>query len=277
TVNDSGIVTLRWKSNKESDLQGYLIYFSNSPKAEFSGLVNTPMEDTLFFDTLSLRMLNRDVYYGIEAVDHRMNRSGMTAMVKVLRPDTLPPVEPVFRSYQVGDSFIRLVWFPSSSIDVTNQLLTRQNSATGEIITLKFKPTDSSYTDDALEAGQLYKYNLFALDESNNRSPIGTTLELKTYRNTFLNPVKGFNAVYDSLSRVVIIRWEIPELPAKKTIIYKGSSPETVSATPIPVKEDEHEAFDLRPKTGTTYYSVKIIFENGTQTLLSKPIGVTVR
>ena len=277
-VNESGIVALRWHSNKEPDLRGYLIYFSNSPKAEFSGLVNNPMEDTLFMDTLSLKMLNREVFYGVEAVDHRMNRSGMSPMVKVLRPDTLPPVAPVFRSYLVGDSFIRLSWYPSSSADVISQKLLRLNTKSRTLVDISLKPWDSTYLDAQVTEGEQYKYTLIAFDENKNHSSADNSLLLNTYRQTYLNPVSNFRASFDSISNLVLLQWDNPGKPVAKAVIYKGKSKDSLAATSISITDGRNEAIDTRITPDVIYYySVKLIFNDGRQTKLCQPVAVSIR
>ncbi len=126
-VDKKGIVKLTWKLNTEKDLDGYLIYFSNSKNTEFSGIVNKPLFDTLFYDTLSLKMLNKNVYYRIQAVDKRFNKSPISEIVKVQRPDTLKPVAPFISKYFISDTAIAIKWIPSGSVDVETHLLIKKN------------------------------------------------------------------------------------------------------------------------------------------------------
>lgn len=273
-VDKKGVVTLSWNWNTESDLDGYLIYFANSLKAEKSGIVNRPLLDTLFYDTLSLGMLNKDVYYQIQAVDKRFNRSAYSEVIKVQRPDTLPPVAPIIKNYKITDSSITLVWVPSSSVDVQNHQLNRKHIKTGITKTIQVK-ADTLYVDKDINNNELYTYYFSAIDDSKNVSPSSNEVSLQTFKNYYKDEVKLFTALYDSTKNEVQLYWTYPIKNMKKIDIYKGISMNAVSIAPIEINVNQNWVIDVKVKPNTLYYyAIKIYLNDGTQTKLSVPIGL---
>jgi len=272
-----GIVTIKWKSNKEKDLQGYLIYTSTHLKSEFSGIVNVPISDTFFMDTLSLKLLNKDVYYRVVAVDHRLNRSQNSESVKVLRPDTLAPVSPVFVSFQSKDTSIQLRLITSSSDDVKQNYLVRQQKGSKQSTIIHIQAGDTLYLDKGLKENTTYTYYMYAEDWSGNLSPKSEILELTTLKNYYKPAVKLFTVEYDSLRKQVDITWQYDMSQVRKIWIYKGPSPGEMSKIPEQVKERANTFSDKRVKTGEWYYAIKLYFNDGTETWMSIPLGVIIR
>lgn len=275
-VDKKGIVKITWNWNNEPDLDGYLIYFSNSPKTEFSGIVNRPYFDTVFYDTLSLKMLNRDVYYHIRAADKRFNLSEKSEIVKVLRPDTLPPVTPVIRSYFVTDSTIQLNWIPSSSADVVAHRLQRKHVKSGKISITLLKLSDTVFIDRNLISEDKYEYHLTAEDDSKNVSPASNTVSLNTYKNYYKPAVSILHVQYDSLKRQVVFEWNYNMKNVKKVVIFKGPAIDQMSRMPDALPGHSLLFTDNRIKKGPVFYAVKMYISDGTETRLSVPVGVVI-
>jgi len=277
TVDTNGVVCVRWNKNLEKDLNGYLIYFSNSETSEFSGIVNTPYQDTVFYDTLSLRMLNREVFYRIVATDYRFNLSPSSDIVKVLRPDTLKPVSPLIKDYKISDSSIQILWVPSSSIDVVSQTLVKIDLETKTSTSIKLNLKDTVYNDKRIQSGKQYAYSLSASDESGNVSPPTKGIVLKTYKNIYLPALKVFVVLYDSVSNTVKLQWQLPEGCADvlKTIVYKGKVKDHIMPMPSDIKKGNLVFYDKSVGREMVYfYAIKVYFVDGSQTLITSPIGV---
>lgn len=275
-VDKKGVVKITWNWNNEPDLDGYLIYFSNSPKSEFSGIVNRPYYDTVFYDTLSLKMLNKEVFYQIRAADKRFNLSERSEMVKVLRPDTLPPVSPVIKNYFVTDSTIQLSWIPSSSIDVVAHRLHRKHVKSGKISITPLKVSDTVFIDRNLIGENKYEYYLTAEDDSKNVSPPSNTVSLNTYKNYYKPAVSILHVQYDSLKRQVVFEWNYNMKNVKKAVIFKGPAIDQLSRMPDALPGNSLSFTDNRIKKGPVFYAVKLYFSDGTETRLSVPVGVMI-
>lgn len=277
-VNKQGVVQLTWNWNSEKDLDGYLIYTSNSPNTEFGGIVNTPYYDTVFYDTLSLKMLNKEVFYKVVAADKRFNLSENSEIVKVLRPDTLPPVSPIIKNYFVTDSVISLHWIKSSSVDVERHYLYRKSRKTGKLTAFALNPKDSIFKDRTFVPQEEYVYYLTAVDMNNNVSPNSNSVVLKSYVNYFLPEVKIFTAQYDSAARKIVLTWDYPMDKIENISIYKGNEFDKISRMPVQIKPGTTTFSDSKIQPGkTVFYAIKMHFTDGTETRISNPLGVYVK
>lgn len=277
-VNKQGVVQLTWNWNSEKDLDGYLIYTSNSPNTEFGGIFNTPYYDTVFYDTLSLKMLNKEVFYKVVAVDKRFNLSENSEIVKVLRPDTLPPVSPIIKNYFVTDSVISLHWIKSSSVDVERHYLYRKSRKTGKLTAVALNPKDSVFKDRTFVPQEEYVYYLTAVDMNNNVSPNSNAVVLKSYVNYFLPEVKVFTAQYDSAARKVVLTWDYPMEKVENISIYKGNEFDKISRMPVQIKPGTITFSDSKIQPGkTVFYAIKMHFTDGTETRISNPLGIHVK
>ncbi|MFA5805877.1 MAG: hypothetical protein WC879_14665, partial [Melioribacteraceae bacterium] len=125
-IDSLGVVTITVQKNKEKDLMGYRLFKSNSPEHEFSVIHESFLNSdslvqvvqTVFKDTVTLNSLTPFIYYKIKALDFNYNQSEFSNVLKVARPDTIPPVTPVFNDVIVGEKKIELHFVPSSSEDV---------------------------------------------------------------------------------------------------------------------------------------------------------------
>jgi hypothetical protein len=106
------------------------------------------------------------VFYRVVAEDIRSNRSEFSSMIRVERPDTIPPSAAVFKAYEIKDEFILLRWANSSSADVTKQLLFRKESRENEFTLLdSLAPSVTYYNDEKVLPGKRYVYRLITVDQ----------------------------------------------------------------------------------------------------------------
>ncbi len=73
------------------DIRGFNVFYSNKPDHEFSLLTKTPLTDTVFRDTISLKTLTKKIYYKVVAVDYNSNYSKFSQILELKRPDVVPP------------------------------------------------------------------------------------------------------------------------------------------------------------------------------------------
>lgn len=273
-IDTNGVVTLTWNWNKEPDLDGYLVYFSNSLKQEFSGVVNVPLMDTVFRDTLPLNMLNRDVFYCVEAVDRRLNRSEISEKVRVMRPDTLRPVSPLIKQFEVFDTAIVLHWDASPSLDVANHRLKRTEVVSGKIKVMNVSPSGVFFDKD-LSPGIGYRYSFGAIDSSGNQSEWSNEVELTAFREFYRPAVKYLLVQYDTNTKEVNLKWQHPYKEVSRVLIYRGSAPDQLLLTPIRCAPDAREAIDPKAQQGKVfYYAIKLYLKDNTQTYMSLPVSV---
>ena len=146
------LVTLSWTASGDSDLDHY--------RLERDGVVLTTLTETTYEDS---GLTNGELYeYELVAVDDSGNVSTVATASAVPR-DTVAPAEPTSFAAAGDDGVVRLTWDAAGESDLRHYELSRDGVV---IATL----TDTSYDDSGLTNGDLYEYELVAVDTSGNSS-----------------------------------------------------------------------------------------------------------
>lgn len=272
-VNKKGIVKITWTLGTENDLKGYLLYGSFDKKSEFIGIVNRPFYDTVFYDTLSLKMLNKDVFYKLVAVDFNFNKSKETDIIKVIRPDTIPPLAPIITNYLSTDSGIYISWNPSSSFDVKKMVLFKVNPELKDTLKIVFdKPEIASYFDKNSLSQQSFIYFLKCYDFDDNVSKSSNQVQLKTLTPALMPSFEQWAIQYDTILKQVNIKWDKSLNTYKncKVVVYKG--PDSTQMTLF--KTIDFSAGNIQDNKffqgEIYYYKIYLVFLDKRKTLFSK-------
>ena len=206
-----GLVTLNWTANKEDDLLGYRVFFSNQPDSNFTQITAEVVKGERFFYDIDAYSLSEDVYFKIMAVDYRENRSPLSKGAKVKRPDHIPPAPSVFNKVSPGMDGISLQWVGSSSKDIERHQLQRKLSAERHWTTLlDFDKSTytNTYLDTAAYSTQEYQYRLLAIDDAGltSISEIVTAFALDS---GIRAPVTNLTIEQDANGHV-LLRWNYP-------------------------------------------------------------------
>ncbi len=208
-IDTSGVVDLHWNPGSEPDVLGYHILFANDSTHEFTQLTGTPWADTAYVDTVEVNTLTKSVYYRIVAVDMRKNHSVMSDIVELRRPDVVPPESSVFSNVVATDSSVVLYWNPSTSSDLSGQILLRRGpgeSAPREIARLG--TAVATYEDREVAQKEVYEYTLVAEDLSGLRSEPSPAVQGRPYDDGVRPGVKDLRAVYDPDGRTITLTWD---------------------------------------------------------------------
>ncbi|OQP42735.1 hypothetical protein A4H97_11250 [Niastella yeongjuensis] len=160
-VDSNGVVTLTWNKNNERDLLGYKIYRSMKKEEEPVPLIDSVWRGNKFRDKLSLKLLNKKVYYAVSALDKRFNQSAPTALVELKKPDIIPPSAAVITKYKVTGNMVTLNWVNSVDEDIAAHILYRKAAVDSNYTAVQHFTGKSrnSYTDTITSgAGQYYYY-----------------------------------------------------------------------------------------------------------------------
>ena len=228
-IDSMGVVTLNVELNNETDLMGYRLYTANNLENEFSVIqegfnsvdsMDNPVK-VQFVDTVTLRTLDPYVYYKIKALDYNYNQSTFSDILTVKRPDTIPPITPVFKRVRVREYEVELFFALSYNIDVVEQALYRRidNDDNWEIISF-LENDQKNYIDTNVTQGIMYSYCLRAKDDSDNYSDFSVPVSGRPFDNG-VRPV-----VIDIQSRIeeseLTLQWNYSEkYPNAFFIVYK--------------------------------------------------------
>lgn len=279
-IDSLGVVTLRWKLGDDPDITGYRVYFANAADHEFSNITPYPIQDTVFIDTISLNTLTKEIFYQIAAVDRNFNHSVRSDVLRLVRPDIVPPVAPLISDYLVTDTAVVLTIIPSSSDDVAKHILFRkgekQNEWT-EIRSLQNKSGNSiKVSDNDVTGPNYYSYVVQAIDSAGNKSEFSPSVGVKVFRSLKTFEIDGFAASYNKQSKVVSLKWNKPKEQLNYYVIYKrvnGNRFENyASVNPDKTTYEDNEL--LSP--GEYQYAIKAVYSNGESKLtICNPVVVT--
>ena len=217
TVDSTGVVTLVVECGGETDLMGYRLYRANDASHEFSVIREAFVDidslhhevQTVFADTITLNSLTPNVYYRIRALDFNHNPSEFSEMMVIARPDTIPPVTPVFKRVLTRADAVELHFALSESRDVAAQKIYRRLSADEAWLPLdSLQNGQTVFTDTMVTQGTAYHYSLRAVDYSGNRSEFAHPVVARPYDSGLRPPVENLVLQLDEDERLVNITWE---------------------------------------------------------------------
>lgn len=276
-IDSLGVVTIAVEKNKEKDLMGYRLYKSNSPEHEFSVIHESFMNNdslvqevqTVFKDTVTLNSLTPFIYYKIKALDFNYNQSEFSNVLKVARPDTIPPVTPVFNDVIVGEKKIELHFVPSSSEDVKEHIIYRKTDmqAKWEIL----KTTESiatKFIDTTVTTGVTYYYSIRAKDLSGLYSKYASVVYGKPYDTGIRPSIENFTTNVEKKN--IILKWEYPAIKTEHTfVIYKKDDKGQLKQ----YDTTKEKSYTDKNTNKENYYAVKVITNDGGQSKFSNVLG----
>ncbi|BDW93894.1 hypothetical protein MACH07_27260 [Flagellimonas marinaquae] len=290
-VDSLGVVTLSWAANIEKDILGYRIFRGNNKDEEYSQITVSPHQNTIYYDSVSVKNLNSKVYYQLIAVDQRFNMSEPSEILELKKPDFIKPTQPVFKSYNIKNGKVHLSWASSSSDDVVRHELYRKagDSLDWKLVytvdRMQYPDTskqdaDSSmqyagsrghiaegrkqWSDEDVVEGQQYTYTLIAIDDSELDSDPAPPLTVIVPKTSLHPPLQGLYGEADKEAGTITIYWKAYKEPnASKITIYKGVQGQPKNL----LKEIPVEAkgiVDSKIQPNNTYeYLFRVVFGDG--------------
>jgi fibronectin type 3 domain-containing protein len=273
-IDSLGVVTVNIQKNRETDLMGYRLYRSNSPEHEFSVIKEGFLSldslqnevQTVFIDSVTLKSLTPYIYYRTEALDFNHNTSVFSEILKVKRPDNIPPTTPVFKKVKVGEDFVEIEFALSKSKDVKQQILFRKLDLKDEWKQLTSLQNDQTkYVDKEVEKGTKYYYSLQAIDDSDNKSEFAIPVMGKPYDTGVRPPVE--NLRIQQQENEIVLSWR-NEFHNDETLylIYKQNKDGNL----VQYKNTRELSFKESLSSKPTGYAVKIVTEDGGKSKISE-------
>ena len=275
-IDSLGVVTLTVKKGTEKDLMGYKLFKANGPEHEFSAIQEAYKEDIddtisvklLFTDTITLQSLTPKIYYRVKALDYNYNQSAFSDIAAVKKPDTIPPVTPVFTNVVVKEKQVELYFAPSESIDVKEQIVYRKTDIAADwTILLKLISTQKQVIDTAVQTGTTYYYSIRAMDESNLYSDYAHTVYGKPFDSGIRPPVTNVTASLQD--KKAVLTWDYPPMSKEVFfVIYKiNAKGELQQYTRITEK-----TFIDKNTGKENVYAIKALTADGGQSILSASV-----
>ncbi len=175
SIDDFGNIEITWEKSNSPDNHGYRIATSTQANGPWVFLTTHTITDTFFRDTINLKNLRGDRYYGIKSVDFKGNFSTLSKPVKIKLPDKIAPSTIVgnVHSEKNGTLKINLKW-PSEE-DLKTLLIRRMSGEDSSDWISINEMGIPFWIDSTAEHGKLYQYQLKLIDNSGNESIVFQT------------------------------------------------------------------------------------------------------
>ena len=272
-IDSTGVVRLTWNKNTDSDISGYRVYRSNRPDFEFLLVSPSMLTDTCFTDSVNINTLTRQIYYRLRAEDLRLNRSDFSEILELKRPDVIPPVAPVIQQITQQKNGLQITWLNSSSSDVVRHHIYRKevNDTVFQQLASLDKPSgkQSVYTDNSVQAGETYIYQVCAEDDSGlfsePSSPVLQKAPGEIPEQIVLKKKEEANQV--------VLMWTIKsKKKAERVQIYKATDGESMKLLGNTTGDNYTDSEIGYEKT--YHYRIKVMFDDGVFSELSNEITV---
>ncbi len=276
-ISKTGVVTLRWRLGEEKDLKGYYVYFSNNEDHTFHRVTPHHVMDTVWQDSIPLKVLTKEIHYKVVALDHRSNHSPYSDMLTLKKPDIVPPASPVFIGSRSLEEGIELQWYSSPSDDVADYSILRKEAGKGEFAEIKNeKPGVEAvmvYVDKDVVAGKKYEYKVQVTDDAGLSSETPGVLRATAYIVKKLDAISGLTYRIDEQNKACRLSWKFPLKEDVRFVVYRS-----LNESPyITYKTDlmKAELADKVYKEGETVkYRVKAVNLSGWQSDFSDELIV---
>lgn len=282
-VDSLGVVTLKWKPNAEIDMLGYRIFRGNNKKEEYSQITISPHKGNVYYDSISVKNLNSKVFYKVIAVDKRFNMSKPSDILTLKKPDFIKPTQPVFKSYEIKENKVNLLWINSSSDDVVkhnvyrkskenevwqlaHQVLTKENDTSSET---------SSWVDENVNQQGQYSYTVVAVDDSELESDPALPLTVIVPKTGLVEGIKRLGSFVDKESKYIELFWKrYEEENVAEITIYKGVKDKPISLFKNVLPKTKR-IIDAKVKPNNEYvYILRVVFKDGS---MSKTATINVK
>jgi uncharacterized protein len=271
-VLEDGMVKITWDRNREKDLRGYRVFRANSMSEEFTEVTKSFLKDPMYTEHLSLNTLERNIFYYVVSVDENYNNSFPSKIIRLQRPDTIPPVAAIITEIQQDTSGISLKWVNSPSVDVKESYLVRSGNESDTIV-LRWKPSEKTmFKDSSIAPGSEFKYKIITRDSSENRSV--SQVHSQFFETGTRKSVDRVTAIVNRESQSITLNWQTDKEEVWCIHIYRAKNDgnykliKTLRANP-----DEFTDNDLYINNCYNY-RIQVVYRNGIRSEMSEEVVV---
>ncbi len=280
SIDSNGVVHLHWNKNTEPDLRGYEVFYSYNPKFQFSRITNTAIPENHFTDTVSMKMLNRKIYYKIDAVDLNYHHSGYSSIAALTKPVVIPPSAPAIGQIYADTAGVHIKLIESRSEGAMGYEIYRKKKDTNwqSIARLKqnWKKTELPYIDSTIAANVDYYYSAKTIDSTGIRSKRSFTVHIRNHITKTLPELSSLQAEFDKKQNTVKLSWNYHKKGNYFFIIYRGKTGQPLTPWHSYDKGTQ-SCVDSPGNKGTYQYAIQIINrDKKMKSALSNPVIVNV-
>ena len=208
TCDSLGNITLVWNKNTELDLGGYRVFKSINRNSNFRQITSTALTDTTFKDHIDLSAIRGHVYYQIQAVDLRGNKSDKSDVITVKLKDVMAPGPPRIVDYRIENSLVVITFVRSPSKDAVAYVLHKFVNDSLEFKERLPPSNNSQSIIDTLEHTGSVKYFLSAIDSVGNTSDRSNELIINSFFDQSITP--ELSAEVDRVNNLIELQWDVP-------------------------------------------------------------------
>jgi len=273
-IDTNGVIKLAWKFGNDNDLLGYQIYMANGKNNVYKQITSSPLVDSVIVDTVTMRALNKEVYYKITAVDHNNNASEYSEILVIKRPDIIPPSAPVITGYKVENAKVNITWANSSSTDVLKHALVRINEAgDNQQLAEITDTTTQQFTDSLAIPGNNYTYEIRAYDGAGHVTS-SNPLAITVTEINIKNGVERFTVTWDRNDKKAKLQWQFNRKEEYEIVVFRSVDNGEFKA--YKKLSAESKSFEENLNKGIYKYALKVIYATGSESALSESAVVEV-
>ena len=220
-ADTTGTVKLSWQANKDEDILGYRIFRSQTDEEEMIPLNDIAIINTMFIDSVNLKLLNRKVYYAVAALDERYNQSDKSPVVEVIKPEIIPPTPPLIREIRVEDGKNIILWVSGEEENLTGYELLRKVDGGNEFALLVSlsEAGNCIYEDSDVENDKVYIYHIRSRSQGGLLSEPSPDYKVRAINKSDAKHTIIFTATPQKEG--ITLRWEISITEAANIQLFK--------------------------------------------------------
>lgn len=183
TIDSLGTILATWSPSTSHDVQGYYVFYSNDDATDLTMHNDFLYKDTTYTWQIPLSSLTKNIYIGVKAEDDNYNRSFISDIIKLRRPDTIPPPKPFLSQLLLEDQSVFLQWKRSSATDVEKYIIYRKiiaDTIQNWVVLDTVSKNLLEYNDGNFPEDTQLEYAIKAVDDFDNVSLISNVIPIKT-------------------------------------------------------------------------------------------------